>query len=152
MMKKSLICISVFCILAIICSPVFASSTASDAENTLNNIKDGVQNMVNNAGNAMGDMKNGVSNMINDGENDVKDGSRDVENGVSNAENDMSRSINPDRNTSGYTATRTGTTDMINGNSNTWTVWVVLAIAGVLIIALVWYYGMQTQGNSREHY
>ncbi len=57
MLKKSLITVSIICILALISSPVFASNLVQDAENALNNIKGGVQNMANDAGNAMGRAK-----------------------------------------------------------------------------------------------
>lgn len=57
MLKKSLIAISIFCILAFVSSSVFASNLAEGAENALNNIKGGVQNMANDAGAAMGRAK-----------------------------------------------------------------------------------------------
>lgn len=147
MMKKSLISILVFCLIAIICSPVFASEDLkSGTETTLNNIKDGVQNMVNGAGNAMENAKDGISNMMNDGANAVKDDTKKAENGIENMTRDNTTSTDE-----GYTASRTSS-ELTATGTNTATVWVVLAIAGILIIALVWYYGMQTQTNGRDHY
>lgn len=147
MMKKSLISILIFCFIAIICSQVFATNMVQDAGNTLNNIKDGVQNMAKDAGNTMGNVGNGISNMINNGENTVREGANDV----GNAANDMTRSADDSVTGDGYTASRTSA-ELANGGTNTTTVWVVLAIAGILIIALVWYYGMQTQNTGRDHY
>lgn len=45
MIKKSFIALVVVCLFCVFSSPVFASNIANDAENTLNNIRDGVQNM-----------------------------------------------------------------------------------------------------------
>ena len=57
MAKKSLIAISIICLIAIIASPVFASSAMNATGNTLNGIKNGVQNMANDTGSAMNDAK-----------------------------------------------------------------------------------------------
>lgn len=45
MIKKSFIILIIACLFCIISSPVFASNVVNDAGNTLNNIRDGVQNM-----------------------------------------------------------------------------------------------------------
>ncbi len=45
MIKKSFIVLIVACLFCFISSPVFASNVANDVGNTLNNIRDGVQNM-----------------------------------------------------------------------------------------------------------
>ena len=51
----------------------------------------------------------------------------------------------------GYTASRTSATGMLGGTSNynTALVWVVLAVTGAIIIALVWYYGSQVNTRRR---
>ncbi len=45
MIKKSFIVLTIACLFCLISSPVLASNIANDAGNTLNNIKDGIQNM-----------------------------------------------------------------------------------------------------------
>ena len=51
--------------------------------------------------------------------------------------------------TSDYTASRTST-DMTGSTNSAMTVWIVLIIAGLAIIALAWYYGYQT--TDRNNY
>ena len=66
MLKKSLIIVSLFALMLFISTPVFASNMMQGAENTLNNIKGGVQNMTKDAGNAMEHAKDGISNVASD--------------------------------------------------------------------------------------
>ena len=50
-----------------------------------------------------------------------------------------------------YTASRTTASDVTNRNgAASATTWIVLAIVGIAIIALVWYYG--TQKTDRDNY
>lgn len=154
MLKKSLITIIVFFILAIISNPVFATNLAGDAQNTLNNIRGGVQNMASDTGNSIEHAKDGISNMLNNGVNDAKNTTSNVENDSKNIMNDVTG--NDYKGTAstdnGYTATRTSTADATSTTtSNTATIWVVLAVVGIIIVALVWYYGAQTQ-NTRDHF
>ena len=144
MAKKSLIMISIFFIIAIISSSVFASNMMNDAGNTLSNIKDGVQNMVNDAGRYMGDAVNGVTDMANDAANSVRDMGNDVGNGANDVAGQVSGSNDS------YTATRTSATDTTGNTLSDAMVWIVLGVAGVAIVALVWYYGTQT--SNRENY
>ena len=131
MIKKSIIISLIFTAIALFSIPVFAESDmAKGAENTLNGIKDGVQNMASDAGRAMGDMKDGAKNVVSDmtGREDARTDRRADE-----------------TTTSGYTAQRTSSTgSMTNaGTNNTTLIWTVLGITGLVILALVWYYGKQ---------
>lgn len=161
MIKKSLIFILLFSLIALATLPVFATNITSDAENTLNGIRDGFQNMVNDTGNSVERAKDGIGNVINDGKNHIENGARDLGNGLENITNDVDENSNSESmesgtnnegiagTTDGYTASRTSATDTIN-TSNT-TIWTVLAIVGIVIVALVWYYGSQVQ-NNRDNY
>ena len=133
MAKKSLIVISTFCIIALLSMPIFAAE--GDA-NALDNIKNGVGNMANDAGRAMEGAKNGVENMM----NDIGNGAKNVGDATKNTVGNMARSAT----NAGYTATRTSATDTTNNGFSTAMVWVILGVAGALIVGLVWYYGMQT--------
>lgn len=139
MLKKSLIIVSIFALMLFISTPVFASNMMHGAENTLNNIKGGVQNMAQDAGDAMGRAKDGISNVASDMKDRAQNMGQDVKRGVT----DVTR-------TDGYTASRTSATGNLGGttNFNTMLVWVVMAVTGAIIIALVWYYGSQV--NSRR--
>ena len=136
MTKKSLITFFIFCAMTFLCIPVFAEN---GAESTLNNIKNGVQNMAGDAGRAMEGMKNGAENMA----RDVGNGVRNVGEATKNTVNDMTNT--GDR---GYTATRTSASNT-NAGLNDAMVWIVLGVTGAIIIALVWYYGRQTTHSDR---
>ena len=133
MAKKSLIVISTFCIIALLSMPIFA---AEGNVNALDNIKNGVENMANDTGRAMEGAKNGVENMM----NDIGNGAKNVGDATKNTVGNMARSAT----NAGYTATRTSATDTTNNGFSTAMVWVILGVAGALIVGLVWYYGMQT--------
>lgn len=168
MVKKSLIIISILSIFAIISSPVFASSAMNATGNTLNGIKNGVQNMANDAGNAMNDAKNGAQNIANDVGGALKDAGTSVKNVVSDAGNGIKNMTTDTANTvnngmkdtrqemsestrgqtGDYTATRTAATGTNTTNSN-FAIWTVLAISAIAIIALVWYYAAQIN-NDRD--
>ena len=147
MLRKSLIILSVFCILVFTSTLVFATNTSNNNNSALNNVGSGVQNMVNGTRNTMQNVGNGVSNMVNDMGRGMSNMVNGIENGMSEDEgqSDMTNGTTTD----GYTATRTGTTaGTTNAGSNS-VIWIILAIAGVAIVALVWYYATQT--NYREN-
>lgn len=152
MIKKSLIAILTFCMFIIIASPVFASNLVNDAGNTLNNIKDGAQNMVRDAGNSLEKAGDSIGNMARDGMNAVHEGAKDLGDGAAN----MAGSVNEetsrtDRGAGDYTASRTSLTDTAT-SGNEAIMWTILAVIALVIIGLVWYYGVQTQGNNRDNY
>ncbi|MCI8621562.1 MAG: hypothetical protein HFJ50_07710 [Clostridia bacterium] len=123
MIKKSIITTFIFSIIALFSIPVFAQDIAKGAENTLNGIKGGVQNMTTDASHAMEGVKNGAKNVV----------------------DDVTSSSQTRTDTTDYTATRTSSTGMTNASAhNTTLVWTVLSITGLVILALVWYYGRQT--------
>ena len=117
------------------------------------------------------DAANGVRNVVGGAENAIEDGARDIANttkGVTGAaENSMDNATGMTENTNNnnnnnnsemngndrtnsntYIATRTSTTDsrFMGMNATAWT-WLILGIAGIAIVALVWYYGSQMRTN-----
>lgn len=128
---------------------------------TANLVFAATSDMVSNAGNSVKNVVSDIGNGIKDGAEDIKEGVQGVGNGTSNVmkteENNMAdnskttgiTNANNDR----YNATRTATTTNVNSNNTmTWT-WFILAVATILIVGLVWYYGTQndTRTNRNEH-
>ena len=117
------------------------------------------------------DAANGVRNVVGGAENAIEDGARDIANTTKGAtgaaENSMDNATGMSENTNNnnnnnnsemngndrtnsntYIATRTSTTDsrFMGMNATAWT-WLILGIAGIAIVALVWYYGSQMRTN-----
>lgn len=138
MLKKSLIILSIFCLIIFTSNFVFAANMVDGTKDMLDNAGRGIENMVNGATNAAKDAKNGVTGMMEDMGEGIQNGADDVKRGTE----DMARGVT--NNNNGYTATRTSATDGIANNPGNALVWVILAIVGVAIVALVWYYATQT--------
>ena len=100
-----------------------ARDTAGAIREGFNTAGEATQNMID-------DAKNGMDNNMNDDRNNDNDGIAGY--GVDNGD--------------GYTAQRTSA-DAITGTG--WT-WVVLALIGIAIVALVWYYVRQDQTVDRK--
>lgn len=149
MAKKSLITVFVFCLIALISTNVFAMNISEGATNTLNGIRDGVQNMANDAGGALENAKNGIENMMNNDGNTAGSTDNDA---MGMTDNSTDEGTTNNGATAGdYTASRTTASDVTNRNGMTSaTTWIVLAIVGIAIVALVWYYG--TQKSDRDNY
>ena len=130
---------------------VFASNIMNGAENAARDVGNGIQALVDDAGNAVQNAGNGISNMMNDWSNDANNAEDDV------MHDDEGNTGNVTPNTLGgavggdYTATRTGSIDDAVTANHT-IVWVILAVAAAIIIALVWYYAAQNKNdyNSNE--
>lgn len=147
MLKKSLVILTIFAIIALSSTFVFASNMTQGAGNVLNNVGNGMQNMVNGTRNTMQNVGNGVSNMMRNVGNGIGNVVNNVENGMSeeNNQTDMTNGTTTD----GYNATRTGAAGTTNAGNNA-VVWIILAIAAVAIIGLVWYYAAQTNNVDNE--
>lgn len=132
MLKKNLtILFIIFCILCI--------SNVCFANNTANNIKDSVNSATTTA-------VDGAKNLA----TDVRHGVGSVENGIEGAlsMNNMNTQTTHTTGTANnnYTATRTATTANTTGmGTSTMWVWAIVAIAAIVIIGLVWYYGSQNR-------
>ena len=135
MLKKvSIILFIVFCFLCV--SNICFATDNNMGDNVKNTINSGVNTVVDGVGNLAEDARNGVGRMENGIENFMNtDNTDNANNGNDNAGN--------------YNATRTAITDsgnnggMLGMDTTTMWIWVILAIAAIVIVGLVWYYGSQ---------
>ena len=86
----------------------------------------------------------GVGAVENTIENTMSDAGNAIGTTMNNADNAMDNSMNNNNNRTNYTATRTSA-DIANTGTDMSTlwVWITVAIAGAVIVGLVWYYGAQ---------
>ena len=152
-MKKSIFIIS-FIILS-----VFFSYSFVYAENSGQQMVNGMKETADGAGNAVKDAANGTAGAINNGVDGLKNMAGDTVNnakdGLNNAGNDIKNGAdnigdsmrNADNNT--YEATRTATENPNNNdnqgfmNRDMWT-WIIVGIITIVIIALIWYYASRS--------
>ena len=134
MLKKSLIISSIFCLIVLVSSTVFGTNFVNDTKTGLQNMGNGIKNVVEDVTNSAKDVKNDMTKTENNVENKVDNGAKDME-GMTDG---------------GYTATRTDSTTT-GYTTNNATVWIILAIAGAIIVGLVWYYAMQTENRNNDH-
>ena len=142
MKRITLIAITtIFAVLLFGISSFAANNIASDAV-------EGVRNVVGGAENVVGGAISGVTNGI-------RSGVSGVENTAHNAGNTMQGAITTTNNNNGYNASRTTTTRMAtNAGSNTFlgmgaTAWggFIMAVVGLITVALVWYYGKERESG-----
>lgn len=152
MQKKLFIGLALFACMMFSFSVCFAAGN----DGMLKDAADGVRDVVGGAENAIEDAAKDVSNASKDATGDLENGANRTENDMTNGATDNGTSDANRGNTmnSGYTATRTATTDtgattFMGMGATAWT-WLILGIAGIIIVALVWYYGMQV--NSTNNY
>ena len=134
MYKKSLILVSVI---------LFALFIFSGFVSATDNVKNGVSNVVNTVVNGVNTMGADVRNGIGSAENGIEDALKIDGNQTNNNGNNGTDTRN-----NGYTATRTSTNALTGNNTSTLWVWLIVAIAAIVIIGLVWYYGAQ---NTTHH-
>ena len=116
----------------------------------------------NDDGHMLQDAANGVRDVVGGAENAIENGARDIANTTKGAtgaaENSMNNNSNSMQNNnrssnSTYTATRTATSTtnptFLGMTSTAWT-WLIIGIAGIAIVALVWYYGSQIRTSNED--
>ena len=116
----------------------------------------------NNDGSMLHDAANGVRDAVGGAENAIEDGAKGIanttkgatgsaENAMENKDNSGMTQNNNRTNNSNYTATRTATTNstFMGMSSTAWT-WLIIGIAGIAIVALVWYYGSQIRTSNDD--
>ena len=137
MKRKSLILLIALVVLSF-STISFAADTANNIKNTINgatnSVVDGAQNLADDVRSGIGTAENSIENTVEDIGNAVSDGANYAE----------------DAGTDAYTTTRSVAEDVTNGGGmtvSTWT-WIAVAIAGIVIVALVWYYASQ---NNYKH-
>lgn len=143
MYKKSLVLVSVVLfVLCIFSNFVFATDNVKNAvSNVANTVVDGANRLGSDVRNGVGSVENGV------------EGALKLDNAGTNAvRTDTSRMDNTDKagTTGGYTATRTTANAATTDNASTLWIWLIVAIAAIVIIGLVWYYGNQNRTHNDE--
>ena len=116
----------------------------------------------NNDGSMLQDAANGVRDAVGGAENAIEDGAKGIanttkgatgsaENAMENKDNSGMTQNNNRTNNSNYTTTRTATTNQtfMGMSSTAWT-WLIIGIAGIAIVALVWYYGSQIRTSNDD--
>ena len=130
MAKKIFMSLAIL-VLSLCCSVCFAADNGDDSNV---NLGEEITDSLNKAGNS-------VRNVADDAMNMGTDNTRNNNNGTAR---------NYD-NGNGYNAVRTSVDDMATGATNmsttTW-IWIILAVAAIIIVAMVWYYAVQD--NNRD--
>ena len=155
MSKKILLSIVLLTSIVFSFSSVFAENNmAQDAANMTQNagnvVKDSIDktgNTMQNAGNTIMDTGNSVMNAA----NNVVDSAAGAINTLTEDRNtDTTPDDNNKSNNTNYTATKTaGEGTLLGMNATTWT-WIIMGLVAISIIALVWYYSMQTTDRHYE--
>ena len=148
-MSKKII-ISIVLLISLVLSVNFAFAADNLAQNAAN--------MTHDAANTVTNSINKTENTIQNAGNEVMNATNNVVDGARNAINTMTEDRNNDttpdgnnnntattaNNSTNYTATRTAAEGTLLGmNATTWT-WIIMGLVAISIIALVWYYSMQT--------
>lgn len=143
-MKKKFLLISA--LLIALLSITASTVLANNALNTVGNVAEDVTSA---AGNILTTGVDAIGNTVDDVSNGTMKAENNVAAGVTNMNNN-NRSGN--RNT-GYTATRTNTNATWLGMDATMWTWLIMAILGVAIVAMVWFYARQDNTEqSEQHY
>lgn len=134
----------------------FSICFANDAGNMIQNAGDNVRNVVGGVENTIEDSAKDVSNTSKDITADMENGANNVANSVTNDNNntDNKNSMIDQGRDGAYTATRTSTDGTANTfmgmDASTWT-WLIIGIAAIAIVAMVWYYAVQTRSSNYDN-
>ena len=137
-MKKKIIFLAIIVLFSLLTTLSYATNEMkNDIHNTTDKIMDGAGtagNMVKDGVNSVG---GAVENGMRDLGNTITDSAQKTGNAITNGLDNMDDNYGDD-----YTATRTDTTGVTNADmmsTNLWT-WIAIAVAGIIIVGLVWYY------------
>lgn len=127
-------------VLSICCSVCFAA----EGENSNVNLGEEITDSLDKTGDS-------VRNVADDVMNGMDGNTRNARNNNNNNNNYNTENNNTGNNafTNGYNAVRTSVDDVATGNMSTTTwIWIILAVAAIIIVAMVWYYAVQD--NNRD--
>lgn len=146
MLKKAVIFIMTICFLLMLSTNVLATNNNGVVGNIVNDAKNTISNGATNIRDTFNDGANNLRNTTENIGNTTMNGMNAVGNTITNTTNTVANDVADTSNTAGYTATRTAqNTDGMM--SNTW-MWIIIAIAAVVIIGAIWFYA--TQSNDRD--
>lgn len=141
MAKRVFLSLAIIILSVLCCSVCFAADNNSNV-NLGEQITDSLDKTGDSVRNAAGDVMNTI-----DGDNNR---TRNNNNNNYNMNNGTSKNNNNNyTNGTGYNAVRTSVDQMTTGNMSTTTwIWIILAVAAIVIVAMVWYYAVQN--NDRD--
>lgn len=111
------------------------------------------------ANNIASDAVHGVRNVVGGAENVIEDAAKGITGGVRSGVNGLentTKNAAGTTNNGAYNTTRTATTRMATNGGNNGTFlgmgatawgWLIMAIVGIVTVALVWYYGKEKELN-----
>ena len=147
MTKKFLVSILVAVILSVVFSVCFANE-----DNGSNNI-----NLGNEITRSFDKTEDSAKNLVNgtmEAEQKMENGARDMGQKIENGVRDVSGAVTENRNN--YSTTRTTTSASINADNtiagmttNTW-MWIIFAVAGIIILSAIWYYAVQNKDTKNN--
>lgn len=158
MTKKFLVSILVAVILSGVFSVCFANedngsnniNLGNEITRSFDKTEDSAKNLVNGTMEAEQKMENGAKDMGQRIENGARDMRQKIENGV----RDVSGAVTENRNN--YSTTRTTTSASTNADNtiagmttNTW-MWIIFAVAGIIILSAIWYYAVQNKDTKNN--
>ena len=131
MAKKIFISLAII-FLSLCCSVCFAADNNSNV-----NLGEEITDSLDKTGDSMRNVANDAMNEVDGNRNDNRNGNMRSTNGYSNNENNVF--------TDSYNAVRTSVDEVATGNMSTTTwIWIILAVAAIIIVAMVWYYATQS--------
>lgn len=137
MAKKILISLAII-FLSLCCGVCFATEGNSNV-----NLGEEITDSLDKAGDS-------VRNVADDAMNGVRNMTRDDTNTVRNSRENNNYGNNYNTNGTGYNAIRTSVNDTTMGtgtmSTTTW-MWIILAVAAIVIVAMIWYYAVQTNNK-----
>lgn len=147
MTKKFLVSILVAVILSVVFSVCFANE-----DNGSNNI-----NLGNEITRSFDKTEDSAKNLVNgtmEAEQKMENGAKDMGQKIENGVRDVSGAVTENRNN--YSTTRTTTSASINADNtiagmttNTW-MWIIFAVAGIIILSAIWYYAVQNKDTKNN--
>lgn len=136
MAKKIFISFAII-ILSVCCSVCFAADNNSNV-NLGEEITDSLDKTGESVRNVADDVMNGVDDVTRDNRQN------NATNNNTNDNRDYNRNTDNNVFTEGYDAVRTSVDEVTTGNMSTTTwIWIILAVAAIIIVAMIWYYAVQ---------
>lgn len=156
-MTRKVLFLSLLSLVLSICTSVVCFANTNNTVKLGNEITSSLERGMDNVRNAADDVMDGGANLMRDGANamdNMMDNNNYNNNNYDNNNYDNNNYYT--RNTAGYnngyntvrTAEETNLTNNNTGMSTTTWMWIIFALAAIIIVAAIWYYAMQ--GNDRD--
>ena len=147
MAKKIFVSLAII-MLSLCCGVCFAAENNSNV-NLGEQITDSLDKAGNSMRNVADDVMDGMGTRDNRNNDSYNNNTNNNRNNNNNTMDNRTGYTNGNGFTQGYNAVRTSVDDMTTGNMSTTTwVWIILAVAAIVIVAMIWYYAVQ--GNDRD--